>query len=69
MYISSYLPVLLSTVMAVKVPNKMLPFFGQGKNTGGEAGLRGGINLNFKFQNYILLVIVLTCIILFTLPL
>jgi hypothetical protein len=47
----------------------MFPFFGQGKNTGGEAGLRGEINLNFKFQNYILLLILLTGIILFTLPL
>lgn len=69
MYISSYLCVLLSMVTAVKVPNKMFPFFGQGKNTGGEAGLRGEINLNFKFQNYILLLILLTGIILFTLPL
>jgi len=69
MYISSYLRVLSSTVAAVKVPNKMLPFFGQGKNTGGEAGLRGDINLNFKFQNYILLLIILAGIILFTLPL
>jgi hypothetical protein len=56
-------------VTAVKVPNKMLPFFGQGRNTGGEAGLRGGINLNFKFQNYFLLLIVLTYIVFFTLPL
>jgi hypothetical protein len=57
--------------MAVKVSSKMFPFFGQGMNTGGGTGLRGGINFNFKFkfQNYILLLIVLTCIILFTLPL
>jgi len=47
MYISSYLRVLSSTVTAVKAPNKMLPFFGQGKNTGGEAGFKG--REKFKF--------------------
>jgi len=56
-------------VMAVKVPSKMLPFFGQGRNAGREAGLRGGINFNFKFENHNLLLIVLTCIVLVTLPL
>jgi hypothetical protein len=41
MYMSGFLPSFVSTVMAVMVPNDMLPCVGPVRNGGGEAGLRG----------------------------